>query len=73
MQRSAFRSAIESLRLYSPSGWVSGSTLTVIDSATAGRLPAAQLAAVGQRFPSQSGGVGEVPLFGGHPLAGAVM
>ena len=48
-------------------------TLTVIDSKTTGRLPAGQVAGVGHRFPSQSNGVGEVPLFVGHPLVGTVM
>jgi hypothetical protein len=46
--------------------------LTVIDNDTTGRLPTGQLGAVGHRFPSQSEGVGEVPVFDGHPALGAV-
>jgi len=47
--------------------------LTVIDNETTGRLPTGQLAEVGHRFPPQSAGVGEVPVFEGHPALGGVM
>ena len=64
---------MESLSVYARSGCVSGSTFTVSDTADTGSLPTGQVDTVGQRFPSQSAGVGDVSVFDGHPLAGRVM
>jgi hypothetical protein len=64
---------MESLRVYARSGCVSGSTFTVSDTADTGSRPAGHVETVGQRFPSQSVGVGEVSVFDGHPPAGGVM